>query len=109
MGVFTIQKPKIRKASLPLIRRIFLLLKDEYYHAKIARFIGKARSTVHYHIKRLEKLGYISFLVGCDNPLQFNDRGSIFLDGVESCVFRGRRLRMHNVVFKYRILREPSR
>jgi len=101
---------KFRRQTLTLIRLILQLIKQGYYPSKIAKIVGRAKQTIHYHIKKLEKLGYIE-LQSRDviTIYRVTQAGQKFLDEFERCVFRGRRLRLHNVVFKYRILREPLR
>jgi DNA-binding MarR family transcriptional regulator len=104
------QSQKFYRKSLTLLRLILKLVKDGYYPAKIAKIVGKSRQTVHYHIKKLEKMGYIELATrDAITIYSVTQAGQNFLEGVERRVFRGRCLRLHNVVFKYGILSGPVR
>jgi DNA-binding MarR family transcriptional regulator len=101
---------KFYRKSLTLLRLILKLIGDGYYPTKIARVVGRSRQTVHYHVKKLEEMGYVE--VAAKDAIviyRVTQAGQKFLDGIERRVVRGRRLRLHNVVFKYRVLGGPSR
>ena len=101
---------KFRRQTLTLLRLILKLLDEGYYPAKIARIVGRKKQTIHYHIKRLLKFGYIR--LQCRDAItvyEVTQAGKKFLDEVERGCLVGRVLRLHNVVFKYPVLREPVR
>lgn len=97
------------------------LLDAGYYAAKIARILGKSRSTVYFHLRRLETAGLIEsskqprFSKGkieterkpCVKFYRLTGLCSSFLDGFEKRGGRERVVRLHNLVVKYPILREP--
>jgi len=96
-----------RTRVLPILR----LLAAGNYPAKIARVLGMSRSHVHYYLRRLEKAGWIK-RTGSRWPVFYSVSEDVqrFLDGVERGFCDGRRiLRLHNVVFKFPVLREPCR
>ena len=99
---------KFRRQTLTLIRLILKLLDQGQYPARIGRIVGRSRATIHYHVKRLKKMGYIE-LKSRDaiTIYRVTQAGKSFLVGIESRVWRGRVLRLHNVYFKYPVLRQP--
>jgi DNA-binding MarR family transcriptional regulator len=101
---------KFLQKSFTLLRIILRLLKKGYYPTKIARILGKSRQLVRYYVKKLEKMGYVE-LVTRDAITIYNitQAGQKFLDGIESATPRGHHLRLHNIAFKYQIIKEPSK
>ena len=121
--VSTLVGSRFRRGSLPLIRRIMKMLEAGYYPARIASILGKSKSAVHYHIKKLLESGfierqeslkrlkpglYVKKFRGVITLYRITQPGSKFLAGIERCAV-GRRLRLHNVYWKYPILRQPGR
>lgn len=121
--VSTLVGGRFRRGSLPLIRRIMKMLEAGYYPARIASILGKSKSAVHYHIKKLLESGfierqeslkrlkpglYVKKFRGVITLYRITQPGSKFLAGIERCAV-GRRLRLHNVYWKYPVLRQPQR
>ena len=116
------RRSKFSRSSLTLVRRIMKMLEAGYYPARIARILGKHRSHIHYYLKRLENMGYIEKeeslerlkpglyvkrVRGIITLYRITQAGSNFLAGIERRAV-GRRLRLHNAYFKYRIVRQPT-
>lgn len=112
----------IRTHTLPLLRRILKLLDAGYYPAKIAELLGKSRSTISYHLKKMERAGlieplesieklkdglYRAKIKGIIKLYRLTQACSSFLARIEARVFRGRVIRLHNAYFKYPILVQP--
>lgn len=119
--VSTLVGYRFRRGSLPLIRRIMIMLQAGYYPARIASILGKSKSAIHYHIKKLLENGFIEReeslkrlkpglyakkFRGVITLYRITQPGSKFLAGIEGEAV-GRRLRLHNVYWKYPILSGP--
>lgn len=97
------------------------MLEAGYYPARIASILGKSKSAVHYYIKKLLDGGfierqeslkclkpglYVKKFRGVITLYRITQPGSNFLDGIERLAV-GRRLRLHNVYWKYPVLSGP--
>lgn len=125
------RKVRFYAKTLPLIVRILKMIEAGYYPAKIADMLGRSRSGIHYHIKKLAEAGYLEPLEsltpllrldtmepwdkqitkkmkGAIKLYRLTQAGSNFLAGIERKA-RGRVVRLHNLYVKYPIVRQPSK
>lgn len=95
----------LRSRVLPILKQIAA----GNYPAKVARILGLSRSHVHYYLKRMEKAGLIK-REGPRWPVFYTvtPQCSKFLDGIERGLVPGPVVRLHNCVFRYPILVQPS-
>jgi len=99
------------------------MLEAGYYPSRVASILGKSKSTMHYHIKKLLDSGliereeslnhvkpglYVKKFRGVITLYRITQPGSNFLAEIERCAV-GCRLRLHNVYWKYPVLRQPQR
>lgn len=90
---------------LPILRHI----KSGEYPAKIARMLGISKQLCHYYIKKLERSGFIRREVRSSCVFySLTERVKDVLDRFEQGLgLADREIRLHNVVFKFSILKKP--
>mgnify|MGYP000356635228 CR=1 FL=1 len=94
---------KYLTGNLDLIRDILRLIEAGYYPAKIARVLGTYKQLIYYHLRKLEKAGFVRRETR-DRIVIYSltDAGKKFLAGVEG--FGGRWVRLHNVRVLYPVI-----
>ncbi|MCW4020836.1 MAG: helix-turn-helix domain-containing protein [Candidatus Bathyarchaeota archaeon] len=99
------------KEDPPVLLRILVLLDAGNYPAKIARILGFSKQKVYYWIKKALARGFIErksrdVIALYRLTPKGEEWSKKFLDGVEGRSFRV--VRLHNVVLKYPILKQPD-
>ncbi len=117
----TLPPQRFRQNSLPQVATLLKLLSEGKYSSQIESILGKQKSVIHYYIKKLLNYGFIEKKERIEHTrsgdLIKKDRGTVilyrltqagstFLAGIESDVV-GPKIRLHNVYYKYPILKEP--
>jgi hypothetical protein len=108
---------KFRQRSLNITVAILRGVRSGLYPSLIARKLGKKRNLIHYHVKKLEKLGFVERQIsvyegriktrGVITPFKLTENGSRFLAEIEKGVLY-RKLRLHNCYWLYPIIQPPK-
>jgi len=102
---------KFERSSLTLVRDVLRYVDAGNYPAKIARFLGKPRSHIHYYLRSLQHAGYIrketKQAKGKPVFYMLTENAKKLLDRLENSAVPSRTLRLHNFVVKYPVLEGP--
>jgi len=106
------QSKKFYKKSFTLAYRILLRIKKGMYQEQIARQLKLPTQNIYYHIRKLEKKGYIKSILRTSSKIYtITEEGKEFLKSIKqskkfSLSVKEKNTRLHNLSIKFPILKD---